>query len=155
MADPRPGEVPLLLAMAFRAMTDHLHARLRELGREPLRPAHGYVFRHLADHPEATMVDLAASLDVTKQSASKTVAELADWGYLERRPHPTDGRAQILTLTDRGREYLRLADRLWAEAEQQWADVIGPARLAAVRDDLHAYLDHVHGDHQINIRPVW
>ena len=155
MDDRRPGEVPLLLAMAFRAMTDHLHARLAELGREPLRPAHGYVFRYLADHPEATTVDLAAGLDVTKQSASKTVAELADWGYLDRRPHPTDGRAQILGLTDRGRDYLRLADGLWAESEQQWADIIGPDRLDAVHEDLRAYLDNVYGDQGISIRPVW
>ncbi|MDH6128100.1 MarR family transcriptional regulator [Kitasatospora sp. GP82] len=155
MDDRRPGEVPLLLAMTFRAMTDHLHARLVELGREPLRPAHGYVFRYLADHPGATVVDLAARLDVTKQSASKTVTELADWGYLERRSHPTDGRAQILVLTERGREYLHLADELWAESEKQWAAVIGADRLDAVHADLRAYLDHVYGDHRINIRPVW
>ncbi len=144
-----------MLAMTFRAMSDHLHTRLAELGREPLRPAHGYVFRYLADHPVATSVDVAAHLGVTKQSASKTVAELADWGYLERAPHPVDRRAQILLLTERGREYLRLADRLWAEAEQQWADLIGDDRLAAVRDDLRRYLDHLPDGRPSGLRPVW
>lgn len=151
----RPGEVPLMLAMAFRAMSDHLHTRLAELGREPLRPAHGYVFRYLADHPTATTVDVAAHLGVTKQSASKTVTELADWGYLERSPHPVDRRAQVLRLTDRGQEYLRLADRLWAESEQQWADLIGDDRLAAVRDDLRRYLDHLPDGRSASLRPVW
>ncbi|MDH6577699.1 MarR family winged helix-turn-helix transcriptional regulator [Kitasatospora sp. MAP5-34] len=153
--DRRPGEVPLLLAMAFRAMSDHLHSRLAELGREPLRPAHGYVFRYLADHPDATTVDLASHLGVTKQSASKTVTELAEWGYLQRHPHPTDRRAQVLRLTDRGREYLRLADQLWAEAEQRWADLIGPDRLAAIHHDLRAYLDHLHDGRPAKLRPVW
>jgi DNA-binding MarR family transcriptional regulator len=154
-ADRRPGEIPLLLATAFRAMNDHLHARLVELGREPLRPAHGYVFRYLADHPAATMVDVAEHLGVTKQSASKATAELAEWGYLERRAHPTDGRAQILVLTERGRDYLRLADELWAESEQQWAQIVGPDHLDAVYRDLRAYLDHIYGGHKIKVRPVW
>ena len=151
----RPGEVPLLLGMAFRAMNDHLHARLAELGREPVRPAHGYVFRYLADHSAATMVDLAAHLGVTKQAASKTVTELVDWGYLERHPHPVDRRAQILRLTERGREYVREADQLWAEAEQEWAELIGPERLAAIHRDLRTYVEHKQGDHRITLRPVW
>jgi len=155
-ADPdRPGEVPLLLGLAFRAMNDHLHSRLAQLGREPVRPAHGYVFRYLSGHPAATMVDLAAHLGVTKQAASKTVTELVDWGYLDRRPHPADRRAQILRLTDRGQEYVRLADQLWAEAEQEWADLIGPERLAAVHHDLRAYVELKQGDGAITLRPVW
>ncbi|MGK4579310.1 MarR family winged helix-turn-helix transcriptional regulator [Kitasatospora sp. HPMI-4] len=154
-ADRRPGEVPLMLAMTFRAMTDHLHARLAESGREPLRPAHGYAFRYLADHPGATTVDLASHLGVTKQSTSKTVAELADWGYLQRHPHPTDRRAQILQLTDRGQEYLRLADQLWSETEQRWAELIGIDRLDAIHHDLRTYLDHLPGSHPAGLRPVW
>ncbi|MEU6172085.1 MarR family transcriptional regulator [Streptantibioticus parmotrematis] len=152
--DPTP-QVPLLLAIAYRAMTDHFHARLAELGREPLRPAHGYTFRYLADHPRATTVDLAAHLGVTKQAASKTVAELADWGYLRREPHPTDRRAQVLALTERGHDYLRLADRLWSEVERDLADVVGADRVTALGHDLRAYIRHVYGDQPVPLRPVW
>ncbi|GAA1928395.1 MarR family winged helix-turn-helix transcriptional regulator [Streptantibioticus ferralitis] len=154
-ADHRPGQVPLLLAIAYRAMTDHFHSRLAELGREPLRPAHGYTFRYLADHPDATTVDLAAHLGITKQAASKAVAELQDWGYVQRRPHPVDKRAQSLTLTKRGHEYVHLADQLWAEVEQRFAEVIGPDRLAALDQDLRAYIDYVYGDQPVPFRPVW
>lgn len=154
MSQDRTDEVPFLLAKAFRAMSDQLHARLAELGREPLRPAHGYTFRYLADHPQATAGELAGHLSVTKQAASKTVAELEEWGYLRRGPHPGDRRAQILTLTDRGRDYLKLADELWAQAEQQWADLIGVDRLAAIRQDLRTYLEHT-GDGDVPLRPVW
>ncbi|NUR58872.1 MAG: winged helix-turn-helix transcriptional regulator [Catenulispora sp.] len=153
--DPRPGQVPLLLATAYRTMTDRFHARLAELGREPLRPAHGYTFRYVASNPDATTVDLAAHLGVTKQAASKAVTELADWGYVERRPHPTDKRAQVLALTRRGRDYLKLADRLWAEVEAGLAEVIGRERLAALDRDLRAYLDATHGDQAVPLRPVW
>ncbi|WP_411129245.1 MarR family winged helix-turn-helix transcriptional regulator [Streptomyces sp. x-19] len=155
LTDRRPGQVPLLLAIAHRAMTDHFHSRLAELGREPLRPAHGYTFRYLAGHPGATTVDLAAHLGITKQAASKAVAELQDWGYVQRRPHAVDKRAQSLTLTERGHAYVRLADQLWAEVEQRFAEVIGPDRLAALDQDLRAYIDHVYGDQSVPFRPVW
>ncbi|MER7989367.1 MarR family winged helix-turn-helix transcriptional regulator [Streptomyces noursei] len=154
-SDARPGQVPLLLAVAYRAMTDRFHALLAELGREPLRPAHGYTFRYLAAHPEATTVDLAAHLGVTKQAASKAVAELAEWGYVERRPHATDKRAQVLALTARGRAYLDLADELWARVEGQLADVIGAERVAALDRDLRTYLAAVHADREVSFRPVW
>ncbi|SMD18919.1 MarR family winged helix-turn-helix transcriptional regulator [Kibdelosporangium aridum] len=156
MPERKPGEVALLFAMVYRAMTDHMHDLLEEHGREPLRPAHGYVFRYLAGKDPVTVVELAAQLDVTKQAASKTVAELVDWGYIERRPHPTDGRAQVLALTGKGEDYVRLADRLWGEVENHWAGLIGDKRLAAVRDDLQAYLDSRYGDDdRVKLRPVW
>lgn len=154
-ADPRPGQVPLLLAVAYRAMTDRFHARLAELGREPLRPAHGYTFRYLASNPQATTVDLAAHLGVTKQAASKAVTELEGWRYVERRPHATDKRAQVLALTARGREYLALADRLWAEVEAELAEVIGAERLSALDGDLRAYIAAMHEGQAVPLRPVW
>jgi DNA-binding MarR family transcriptional regulator len=147
--------VPLLFAMVYRAMTDQMHDRLAELGREPLRPAHGYVFRYLSAAGPTTIVELAAQLDVSKQAASKTVAELVDWGYLERRPHATDRRAQVLALTERGQEYVRLADQLWGEVEDSWAELIGVERIDAIREDLKAYLDSRYGDARVKMRPVW
>ncbi|GAA1982127.1 MarR family winged helix-turn-helix transcriptional regulator [Catenulispora subtropica] len=153
--DPRPGQVPLLMAVAYRTMTDRFHARLADLGREPLRPAHGYTFRYLASNQQATTVTLAAHLGVTKQAASKTVAELEGWGYLERRPHASDKRAQVLALTPRGHDYLKLADRLWAEVEKELAEVIGAERLAALDHDLRAYITAIHEDQAVPLRPVW
>ncbi|RLU89146.1 MarR family transcriptional regulator [Streptomyces griseocarneus] len=152
---PGPGQIPLQLAVVHRAMTDDFHARLAELGREPLRPAHGYTFRYLAAHPAATTVDLAAHLGITKQAASKAVAELQDWGYVERLPHPTDKRAQLLTLTERGHDYLRLADKLWADVERHLGEVIGPDQLATLSRALRTYIDHTYGDQAVPFRPVW
>ncbi|QFZ23967.1 MarR family transcriptional regulator [Saccharothrix syringae] len=141
----------MLFARAFRVMTDRFHARLAERDLEPLRPAHGYAFRFLAEGPGRTAVELAAHLGVTKQAATKTVAELVDWGYVRRTAHPTDGRAQVLELTGKGRSYLRFADGLWAELEAEFAAVAGAGRHAALREALEAYLEGSEG----GIRPVW
>ncbi|WP_367138717.1 MarR family winged helix-turn-helix transcriptional regulator [Saccharothrix sp. HUAS TT1] len=141
----------MLLARTFRAMTDRFHDRLAERDLEPLRPAHGFVFRYLAAQPSATAVDLAAHLGVSKQAATRTVAELVDWGYVHRTPHPTDRRAHSLRLTGKGRSYLRFADELWAELEQEFADLVGAERLAALREGMETYLAGAEG----GIRPVW
>ncbi|WP_461124036.1 MarR family winged helix-turn-helix transcriptional regulator [Saccharothrix stipae] len=141
----------ILFARTFRLMTDRFHERLAERDLEPLRPAHGFVFRYLADRPAATAVDLAAHLGVSKQAATKTAAELVDWGYVHRTPHPKDRRAQVLTLTGKGRSYLRLADSLWAELEAEFAAVVGAERLTVLREALETYLADAEG----GIRPVW
>lgn len=141
----------MLFARTFRVMTDRFHERLAERDLEPLRPAHGFVFRYLASRPSATAVDLAAHLGVSKQAATKTVAELVDWGYVHRTPHPNDRRARVLALTGKGRSYLRLADALWAELEDELAAVVGAERLAVLRAALETYLADVDG----GLRPVW
>ncbi|WP_197288953.1 MarR family winged helix-turn-helix transcriptional regulator [Nocardia sp. NRRL S-836] len=146
--------VPMLLAMTYRAMGDQFHDRLRQIGLEPLRPAHGYVFRFLAQR-RATTVDIGGHLGVTKQAAAKIVAELDDWGYVLREPHPTDKRAQYVTLTTKGRDYLRFADNLWADLENEMAEAIGQDTVATIRAGLTAYLRQAHGEDQPGLRPVW
>jgi DNA-binding MarR family transcriptional regulator len=150
----RRGEIPLLLAMIYRAMTEELHDRIEAEGREPLRPAHGYTFRLLVDRVDTTSVELAEHLGVTKQAASKIVSELEGWGYVERRPHATDGRARVLVLTDKGRAYVRRADEMWAEIEDRWGEVIGAERLDHIHKDLRAYVDEVAGGRAV-LRPIW
>ncbi|ROP38924.1 MarR family winged helix-turn-helix transcriptional regulator [Saccharothrix texasensis] len=142
----------MLFARSFRLMTDRFHERLAGQDLEPLRPAHGFAFRYLAVQPSATAVDLAAHLGVSKQAATKTVAELVDWGYVHRSPHPTDRRAHALTLTGKGRAYLRLADALWAELEAEFAAVVGAGQLAVLRHALETYLADADPG---GLRPVW
>ncbi|XVS64833.1 MarR family winged helix-turn-helix transcriptional regulator [Actinosynnema sp. CA-299493] len=144
--------VSMLFARTFRLMTDRFHERLAGRDLEPLRPAHGFVFRYLATQPSATAVDLAAHLGVSKQAAAKTVAELVDWGYVHRTPHPTDRRAHVLTLTGKGRSYLSLADALWSELEDEFASTVGPERLTALREALETYLADAD---PTGLRPVW
>ena len=146
--------VTMLLAMSYRAIGDQFHDRLRQIGLEPLRPAHGYVFR-LLKAKRATTVDIGQHLGVTKQAAAKIVNELDEWGYITREPHPTDKRAQYVTLTGKGRDYLKLADNLWSDLENEMAEAIGPDTLATIKQGLTAYLQHVHGDDQPGLRPVW
>ncbi|MGZ3141449.1 MarR family winged helix-turn-helix transcriptional regulator [Lentzea chajnantorensis] len=103
----------------------------------------------------ALPVDIGAHLGVTKQAAAKIVAELDEWGYVLREPHPTDKRAQYVTLTTKGRDYLKFADVLWSDLENEMAEAVGADTVATVKAGLTAYLQHVHGEDQPGLRPVW
>lgn len=49
---------------------------------------------------------LAAKEGVQPPSMTRVIAALEAAGYVERTPHPTDGRQAIVTITDRGLEYV-------------------------------------------------
>lgn len=49
---------------------------------------------------------LAAKEGVQPPSMTRVIAALEEMGYVERRPHPTDGRQAIVELSDRGRGYV-------------------------------------------------
>ncbi len=59
---------------------------------------------------DLTVGELATLERVQPPSMTRTVNCLADGGYVERGPHPSDGRQVVVTLTDEGRAVL-LTDR--------------------------------------------
>jgi DNA-binding MarR family transcriptional regulator len=58
-----------------------------------------------------------------------TINQLEAAGYVERVPDPTDGRAKIIRLTERGWEGRRVADEIIASIEQECVQELGEARM--------------------------
>lgn len=125
----------MLLLGAARAVVDGVDAGVRARGFADLRPAHGFAFTLLSGGG-ATIVELAQHLGVTKQAAGQMVDDLVAKGYVERRPHPTDARARLVVLTDRGWACTRAADAAAEETLRPWAEQIGERRLNELRADL-------------------
>lgn len=146
------GEIPGLLGMAFHAVMEEVHARLAEDGFADVRPAHGFAFQYLSVRGGATAVELGEHLGVTKQAAVQLVDELERRGYVTRRPHPGDRRARVVVLTPRGRDCVRRVVALWIEIEGRWAGLVGAERLAALREDLSAFVAAAGSP---PIRPLW
>jgi DNA-binding MarR family transcriptional regulator len=64
----------------------------------------------------ATTADLARAEGMKPQSMGAAVAALEKFGFVERRPHPTDGRQMHIATTAKGAEVrraTRAAKRLW------------------------------------------
>jgi DNA-binding MarR family transcriptional regulator len=124
-----------LVLAAGNALVDGIQAGVTARGFGDVRPAHGFAFARIAPSG-ATVSELAAHLGVTRQAAAQLVDELIEKGYVSRRPHPEDGRARLIVLTDRGWACTRAAERAAADTVQRWAAVLGEERLRALLDDL-------------------
>ncbi len=74
------------------------------------------VMARLAKHGPATIADLARAESMKPQSMGSTIAALEEMGYVERTPHPTDGRQVNIELTAKG---LAVRTRV-ADAKRNW-----------------------------------
>ena len=69
--------------------------------------------------------EIATRAGMSKQAVNDSLHHLEAHGYLLRAPHPHDGRARIVRLTDRGRA---LQDAIYAagrQVEREWQEEIG------------------------------
>jgi DNA-binding MarR family transcriptional regulator len=91
--------------------------------------------RRLGDGP-LTLRDLAESMGSDAPAATAAVNALEERGLVERRPHPDDRRAKIVSLTPAGRRTLGAARKVTEQAPEAFAqlspkDVRDLARILA------------------------
>jgi DNA-binding MarR family transcriptional regulator len=108
----------------FGQSVGRLHRRIRSAAAShELSLTEGAVLVRLDKHGPATTADLARAESVKPQSMGATVAALEERGLVARKPHPTDGRQMIVSLTAKGldvRQMAQDAKRTWlAEAISQ------------------------------------
>ena len=132
--DARPN-IGILLRGPYQEIVRRLADELAEAGFDDIRPAHTGVFQHIkADG--SRLSELAQRAQLTKQSMGYLVDYLEERGYVERRPDPTDRRASLILLTERGWEQVRAALRIIAGIEDEWAQWLGTGRMEELRKML-------------------
>jgi DNA-binding MarR family transcriptional regulator len=134
-----PPHVPLirLLNEALDAFSGELSRRLGEAGYTDVRPGHGCVFGNIA-REGSRLTDIADRAHMTKQSVGEVTSDLEKRGYVERVPDPSDGRAKIIRLTERGHEARAVGLQLLDEIEREWAEQFGVEQVTALREGLEA-----------------
>jgi DNA-binding MarR family transcriptional regulator len=134
----RDHDLPLigLLVEVKSAISDELYERLHEIGYGDLRPAHGCVFGFIERVGGDRLTALADRSGLTKQAVGEAVADLERLGYVERVPDPSDGRAKIIRLSERGREAAAAAEEIFADIERRYAAEVGEERFEEFRDTL-------------------
>jgi DNA-binding MarR family transcriptional regulator len=132
--DVRPN-LGILLRDPFQEVVRRVSVGLADAGFDDLRPAHTAVFQHI-EAGGSRLTDLAERAQITKQSMGYLIDYLEQRGYLERRPDPSDRRATLISLTDRGWDQVRAALRIIATIEEEWTRGLGKPRMQQLRELL-------------------
>lgn len=94
---------PAATSLALRVGVGRFLRRLREVAAEgDLTPSQASVLSRIGKGEAATASGLAAIEGVRPQSMATTLAALEAAGLVQRAPDPTDGRRQIVGLTEAG-----------------------------------------------------
>ena len=130
-------DLAILLAAAYRALTERLGEAMDARRIEGMRPSFGFVIRAVAAE-EPTITRLAEMLDVTKQSASGLADEAERAGFIERLAVPGDRRTRHLRLTAKGRKVRATALAASDQLERELERALGPSAVAGLREGLLA-----------------
>jgi DNA-binding MarR family transcriptional regulator len=118
-----------LLRRPYEALLMGLHAELAAAGYADSYPSWGTNIFHYLREGGLRLTELAKRSHTTKQAMRYTINQLEAAGYVERVPDPTDGRAKIIRLTERGWEGRRVADEIIASIEHECVQKLGEERM--------------------------
>ncbi|CAN3130126.1 MarR family winged helix-turn-helix transcriptional regulator [Mycobacterium sp. smrl_JER01] len=125
----------VLMFIAHRDIEARVMDALARAGVDDVTVAQSRLLQRL--HPAGMRVtELAEQARVTKQTAGALVDQLERAGYVSRGPDPTDARARLVTLTDRGAGMCRRAAEEVDRVEREWRRHLGDEAFTALRDAL-------------------
>ncbi|WP_166678882.1 MarR family winged helix-turn-helix transcriptional regulator [Kribbella voronezhensis] len=137
MSTSRKPDFGILLVLAEQEFVRELRASLAAQGFDEQGRSDGFVLRTLGATP-MTISALAERLEISKQGAGQIVDDMERRGFVVRRPDPTDGRARLLHLSERGEAALAAARKFHQAYERRLRKTHGDAAIDAVRTVLTA-----------------
>lgn len=126
-----------LMFIGHRAVESRVMEALAAAGFDDITLAQSRLLQRL-DPQGMRLTDLAEQARVTKQTAGALIDQLQRAGYVLRAPDPTDARARLVTLSDKGLTLCGLAGREVAKVEAEWRQFLGERRFTQMRDALEA-----------------
>ena len=130
-----PLNIALLCFIVQRAMEDRVLRDLAAAGFDDVTPAQARVFARLGAKG-SRITELAEQARVTKQTAGFLVDQLERAGYVRREPDPTDARARLVVMAERGLAAVEVARRTEAEVQAEWTRHLGRRRTAQLHESL-------------------
>ncbi|UUO03051.1 MarR family transcriptional regulator [Mycolicibacterium novocastrense] len=129
--------VATLMFIGHRAVETRVMEALAGAGADDITAAQSRLMQRL-DPRGMRLTDLAEQARVTKQTAGALVDQLERSGYVLRSPDPTDARARLVTLSDKGMAVCRTAGAEVAKVEDEWRRYLGDRRFRQLREALTA-----------------
>jgi DNA-binding MarR family transcriptional regulator len=130
----------------FARLADHYRDRntkaIQEAGFPDYVHAHTQVLFNL-ELEGSRVTTIAERARVTPQAIGKQIRDLEAKGYVERRRDPDDGRAQLISLTEKGLRFFEAAVEIIEAHEREMAEIIGPLEYALMRERVRTIVQKV------------
>ena len=126
--------LPIALLRARESVMGPIRAMLSDAG---VTEQQWRVLRVLDENGDMDPTEIAERSCLLLPSLTRILHTLTDKGYINRKPHPTDGRRLQITITDNGR---KLIASNMAEAERitgRLQEHLGEEKLETLLDLLH------------------
>ena len=110
-------DLGFLLAKAAQRWNELLAERFAAAGFADVRPAYGSVLLPLFEEDGLRLGELGRRARLSKQTMTEMVRRLERDGLVERGPDPADGRASLVFLTARSRDFEPVAAAVLADLD--------------------------------------
>jgi len=134
-----------LLVRLLREFRRELSAPAAAAGYGDIRDPHLQIFGTIG-MGGVRLTEIAARAQLSLAAASELVNDLQTLGYLERHPDPSDGRAKLICLTERGRKLQADAGDRVAHIEHDWSAIVGKQAFTDMSSAMQSLLDHLDPD---------
>ncbi len=134
--------IPFLAGRLSEAASNFILNALKREGYGDLLPCHGDILHVLTRQETATVVELARLTRRSKSTASALVAKLVDLGYIEKERSCADSRVVHLRLTEKGRAFLPVSERISQELHEIVTKGLNEDEIRQAENLLVAVLNH-------------
>ncbi|HYE52561.1 MAG TPA: MarR family transcriptional regulator [Azospirillaceae bacterium] len=135
----RQDNVVRLLLRAFQVLEARMLESMRALGHAEVRAVHLTLLRNI-DLEGTRITDIADRAQLTKQAIGQLAKQCEAAGYVRRLPDPDDGRASILTFTEKGRALISGFSGLLGALDGDLGALVGRHRQRMLRTSLSLLL---------------
>jgi DNA-binding MarR family transcriptional regulator len=119
------SDVGFLLAKASQRFNERLLERFAQAGYPEVRASYGSVLVPLFEEDGLRLGQLAERSRLSKQAMTSVVAACEQGGLVVRERDLSDGRAFVVSLSDRGRAFAVVAERVAKAIDAELVAVIG------------------------------
>ena len=138
---PDTSNLGFLLAKASQRWNERLAEGFAAMGHREVRPSYGSVLLPLWERDGLRMGQLAERARLSKQTMTTLVRLCERDGLVSRAPDPEDGRATLVSLTERARGFRSVAGQVIAELERDVGRRLSAARKRALEEALREVME--------------
>ncbi|MGW6511840.1 MarR family winged helix-turn-helix transcriptional regulator [Streptomyces niveus] len=140
MNDEQRMNLGALLVIPYRYAEGRMFRALQSAGFDDWTLSQCRVFQRIT--PDGSrLTDLTEQAQTTKQSVSVLVDQLTHLGYVRRIPDPTDGRARLIAIEERGLRAVEVATAALDEILVEWKAYLGTRNFTQLHQILQQLRD--------------